>query len=594
MASLGNKTLKHRGPRHFGGSLITPPPSDYLAQFYDTRRGYGEKADAGYGTGVQQIVVNDSTDDLGSGLRVTLKGALLVTGKTHITFAPGVGDILIASHGAYICTSNTLLDGYGWGGCVYGSIYNANCDNFIAMFITATQPFSYNTNPSGGCFTASNCPRAYFYHCTAWDTGDVIFASGAYQLTPGHLTDQPSPYLYTVDSCRFGPNPGEYAMLATMPSVPSTAGFTDRGTWTSSTAYPQNSTILNGGYRFYAALDIPASTTFNPYDGWWSPGWLNGVDNDARNGKCMNCAFDHQWIYGSGRFITVKFTDSTHFTVTTGTLSSTDGRTMVLGAGITKGTDGEGSSFTFLTTTTGVLSGGATYTGTLNIAITDAQVYKPSSVPHPDDFVTFDHASFGTMINNVMQGCHIRNGKARSENVDVIMNLITKYGTPFGLGGAAAGGISYGGGAACDDNATMNIEGNVFIPYNVGEQTPGFQNAVADAHGVPHIICDSSISNNTAISAEGTANKTGNARIALNYVVGQTQEAAKFNTGFTRTYDTPITVNDASAASYAAATVAKALVTKLEYNSTTRAGNPWSTTQPPSWTDTHTGSEFTS
>jgi hypothetical protein len=258
MSWLPRHLLQTRGGHHVSGHAPTPPPPpppppdpppppplpspDYRSEFYNTRMGYGASCDAGLGPSYTVVWVENNGDGgIGS-----LKAALAVVGPTIVQFRPGVGSITDAAKTGYPMTDNTLLDGYGWRGVLYGALKSANCDNVVIMYMSVTQPFKYGADPSGGVFMGSNCPRFYIWRCNGWDTGDVIFASGAYDL-PG--TDKPPPYYGTVAECRMGPNPGEYAIMSPI-----------RGT--------------HPGY----------------YPGYVLRG---GIDNDAANGKGMNDAYDH-------------------------------------------------------------------------------------------------------------------------------------------------------------------------------------------------------------------------------------------------------------------------------------------------------------
>lgn len=455
-----------------------PPPVDHVAAFYASKVGFGAGITAGLGAGWTVLTVTNTSDSIAT--TGSLRWACAQVGKTIIRFAAGLGDIVDPARKGWDCTSDTLLDGWQWTGVLYGFVNNANCDNFLGMYYSITQPFTYGTDPSGAAITGSNCPRAYFYRINGWDTGDVVGASGAY--SPQKV---PPPYHVTYDSCRIGPNPGEHAIMSTTTPAEAAAGLTR------------------------------------------TPGTLNGIDNDPSNGKGFNVAYDH------------------------------------------------------------------------------------TAVAQGEPFGNYDHAAFTTWVNCVMQGCHLRNGKVRSETGHVINCLIVKYGTPYDLGDPSVSpgvpaskiGLRHGAGAAADDNATLWVEGTVFIGYNNGEQTVGWQDAVADAHGKPHIRVgtlpnghpdpDGGATANKAIAAEGKAATLAEVFIGpTNYLTGQTVATfAKTPTGNPNTlyYSADARITPVDVHVYADAV---ARVHVLEDDPDTRAGNPWSTLQPPNWRDVHTGGTF--
>lgn len=146
--------------------------------------------------------------------------------------------------------SGTALDGRGYNGTFFGAFTPANVDNIAVQYASVTQPFAYGKNVSGACIGNQNVKRSYYFRNNLWDSGDVLYTNGAYFFNSGQTW---GPFYHTVDSCRLGPNPGYYAMM---------------------------SPILGK----YAT------------DPTYQPGYLNNINNDARNGKCMESAFDHNAV----------------------------------------------------------------------------------------------------------------------------------------------------------------------------------------------------------------------------------------------------------------------------------------------------------
>lgn len=187
----------------------------------------------------------------------------------------------------------------------------------------------------------------------------------------------------------------------------------------------------------------------------------------------------------------------------------------------------------------------------------------------------FGMSAWCIYIDCVFQGIQIRGPKARSQYVAAINCLMTKYGTPFDLGGPS---MHHGAAVALDGTAVMSVLGCVFIPLYNGEQITGFQDPIADKHGVPRIRVTQA-EMNQAINCEGSAKHSASLRLWGNYLVGQTFDLPLDRRGFDVTpyYSGPIT--DVSTR-----TAAQALVTRLA-----SAGNQSSIVRPPRWQDVHRG-----
>lgn len=575
--------------------LVGSAVSDPIQELFDTRRGFGKRASAGVGVGVNILTVT-TTDDNGSNasptpgsLRAMAKAAIGPT-NTLIRFAPGLaGDIAPVNKQQITIPSNTMLTGHGYYGTVRCRLTCYNQQNVVMAYITACNPFLYSLNVSGGAFETSNARDVYLYKVSAWDTGDVCIAAGRFYT---NANDLPGASTVTIDKCRIGPNPGPYAMMCTGIGGQVT-NFTDYGEWTQQ-AYPAKSTVTHNGVRWWSPL-ANASAPFETQL-WGAPGYHNGFENDARNGKGVNSSFDHNYVYGGSKGLTVEFTSPTDFAFVSGTSLNTavaKNLTYLVAPGVTVGSDGQGSPWTQVDATHGTLSGGATYSGNIGDPVT-GYVYPSTGVPHIDLLPYYRRAAFMTVVECVFQGVHVRGPKAQEQYGDFVGNLMAKYGTPYDLGGPA---IRHGTAAETFDNTVMNIEGGVWIPPNNGEEILGWRHTDADNAGVAnHVLMREAEANySLAVDYLSPRETPANVRIpsANNWRPGLISETPGGSAGFDRTAEqfttTPgmVPTYDLTVPDVSTYTKALAHVRKLEDAPLTRAGNPHGTPLR-SWRDVHT------
>lgn len=225
-------------------ALIRPPAPDPVQEFLDTRCGPAQATVGGWGGETRRVTTLDDTGPGSLRTAVSAPGPAVVILDDTLT-----GDLAVLGHGAIRVGRDKTIVGSGWQGAVLGSLDLSNSSNTAIIDVTVAESFAYGHNPSGPAFGLSNGRGLYLSHCDAWNTGDVCIASGAYSLG---ASDQAAPYWYTVEACRIGPNPGPYSMQA-------------------------------------------------PFKGA-TPGQLNGINNDPRNGKGGNNAVDHSDPAGTGAF----------------------------------------------------------------------------------------------------------------------------------------------------------------------------------------------------------------------------------------------------------------------------------------------------